>query len=456
MTRVLLVQACFSYKTENKDYDATMPLGLIYIGTMLEKYNHKVKIFDRNLGDNIKNEVLIKELKRFDPDIVGISTMTGRVLYDALNVSKVVKENSNALVIWGGFHPTAVPRNTLEHPLVDHIVRGEGEYTMLEIANLIEKGRDISKVKGLDLNPFRSFANLDELPFPNYDLVNVKNYDMFYISTSRGCPYRCAFCYNNYLWGKKRFENYRNLSTQNSIELITRLYEKYKDKRICIPDDNFPSNKKRALEILKNIQHLDLKMFIFSRVNLVNEEILKAYKKAGVWTLQMGIESGSQRVLNFLKKGTTVQQGRDAIRKCRKFKIFSGASFMIGTPDETMEDLNQTIHFIKQNPPDYIGLGIYQPLPPTETYDYCIKRGLINEPKSIEEWAQQSDFHYMTINVSKIPDDILMKVKMSIERRILYRGYLKKLFRILSEGNLPNWKRVKHAIKHLGIITFKK
>ena len=452
MAKVLLVQPNINLGTD-KTYETYTPLNLIFIGTYLKENDHEVRIFDRSI--NKSDEDFIKEVKRFNPNIMFASMITGKVIFDCIQASKLTKENSNALIIWGGILPTLRPDIVLNNQYVDFIIRGECEEVILDISNLFKERNNevrlkqtISTLKNINHNPSRERLDLNKLPLPDYDLVDINKYSDIIVMTSRGCPYRCSFCYIEGYWKKLNLEKWRGFSANKTIDMITSIAKKYKRKKLGIYDDMFPADRKRAIDICNGISNLDLELFIFARVNYTEDNLMKAYKKAGVLTIQMGLETGSERILKFLKKDITLQQMRDGIKQCKKYGILSQGSFMIGLPTETVEDLNQTVRFIKQNKPDYAGIVIYHPCPETPLYDYCIESKLIKEPKSLEEWGN-TIYHWANINVSKIPTDVLLKTKVKVERIMFTRSYIKKFVRTLNNGNVPSFTKIYHAGKHL-------
>jgi len=437
MSKILLVYP--SLCEEGIKSSFAMPIGLIHVGSMLEHHNHEVKILDRNITSS--NDYLKLLLKK-EYDFVGIGSLTGKMLLDALEVSKVVKENSNSIVIWGSYHPTILPKQTLKNQFIDYIIQGEGEETFLKIADLHDRKQSFSKLNGVNLNPPAQSIDINKLPMPNYDLVDVKAYDTFYISTSRGCPYRCTFCHN---W----YDSYKELSADNTIKLFEFLTAKYKLRNVTVTDDNFSSNKKRLNKVANSIEKLDLKMYTFGRANYCDIETLKVLKKVGVWTINIGIESGSQKILNFLNKATTVKMNSDAIKNCRKMKILSNSNFMIGIPTETIEDLNLTLKFANLNKADSGGVSIFHPFPKTKVWDYCIKRNLVKELQTIEEWASHYDFNDVDMNVSDHSDEVLFDYYFKIQKVVSKGKYFRRSMLYLKSGRLPDYRRVLLALKNI-------
>jgi len=389
---------------------------------------HDVKILDRNLYYD--NKKLISILKNFNPDIVGMTCYTSPVIKDVKQVSKIVKENSNALVIIGGVHATLEPASLLNFPYIDYVVRGEGEFPLLEICQVIDKkktsekkkiDKQIKRIKNINYNEMRSFINLSELPIPDYSLLEIKKYPVATFYTSRGCPGRCRFCYN--LGRTLRF-----YSTEKVIETITGVLDKYKIREFTIADDNFANLSKRTERICQALSKYNSIFHIFLRVDQVYDKVMKNLKKAGCWAIQFGFESGSQRILDFIHKDTTVEQNIKAIKQCKKYRIFVDGSFMVGLPTETIAEMKETINFIKKYKPD-------APYPGTELYEYSINHGLMKRPRTLDDWIRFSDLKEGEPNVSEIPTLLLLKVVNQFSKTS-FSLYLKKALLLLSSGHI--------------------
>jgi len=444
MAKVLLIQPSSVRNRKEPGIDSAMPLGLIYVGSSLEKYNHKVKILDRDLYPS--NEHL-KNILKDGWDFVGLNTFTNPMLYDAIDVSKIVKENSNSIVIWGGFHVMSLPEITLKNPYVDYIIKGEVEESFPKVLELYERGKDFSRLRGVNLNLPAPPPDIDKVPIPNYNLIEIDKYSDFPISTSRGCPYKCTFCYNSY--GDKSMKPYRNLDVDKTIELIRDIVYKYKRKVFTIVDDNFPSDKERMKKVCGEIAKLDINFNAFCRANNATEEILSYLKKSGCWQVDMGIESGSQRILNLLNKGTTVEINKQAIRNCKKVGIVCNCLIMIGIPTETEEDIKMTEKLIRDTKPQIGGCQIFYPLPRTKIWDFCKEKGWIKEPETLEQWADlyPLDFIEPKVNFSEISNEDLINYKIKLDKLLNKWKYVKKTLLYLKNGRFPSYERVWRVLK---------
>lgn len=436
MAKVLLVQP--NYNTDTPllwKKEAWMPLALVALATFVREKSeggHDIKILDRNL--HYDNDKFIKLLDRFQPDIVGMTCYTSPAIKDIMQVAKLVKENSEALVFVGGVHATLEPKSLLDYEYIDYTIKGEGEETLLELCGLVDKrkatSKNILKLKNINYNEMRPFLNLNDCPLPDYDLLEFEKYVVTTFYTSRGCPGRCKFCYN--LGRQLRFYN-----TQKTIEMFDRVIEKYKVKEFTIADDNFANLSKRTTDVCKSLSKHNCVFFCFLRTDLAHDKVLRELKQAGCLTIQFGFESGSQRVLDFINKRTTVEQNANAIRQCRKYGIFVEGSFMLGLPTETAKEAVQTLKFIENTGLKIAFTKIYKPFPSTELYDLCIKKGLIKRPKNLIDWVAFSNINNdgVNLNVSEIPTPLLLDL---LKKTNKHEGsqYLKKFFILARNGHL--------------------
>jgi len=371
------------------------PLGLAYIASML-KQNHDVKIIDSNILSYTLEDVE-RELRSFNPDIVGITSVTPSI-YEAYKVAKTAKKvNENCTVVLGGPHATFMSRQTLkecEH--IDIIVKGEGEETTKELVEKIKEGAPLDEVKGITfrkenkvidtkLRPF--IKDIDVIPFPSWDLLPMHLYKfnrVKYITmlTSRGCPFKCSFCSSSRLFGGY----WRGRSPENVIEEMRVVYEKYKIRNIEFVDDTFTLDQKRAERICDEIieEGLDVTWGASSRVDTLSKRLVEKMKKAGCWIIFLGIESGSQKILDAIGKRITLEQIRRAVKILKDVGIQVLGSFIIGFLQDTKETIKETIKFAKSLNLDYAEFSILTPYPGTPIYDYAKKNGML----LTEDWSK--------------------------------------------------------------------
>lgn len=448
--KVLFVNPSYSmYNIVSEEI--TPPLGFIIIGTILQQRGHEVKVFDHNKNTTEEYKQL---LKTFKPDIVGMSVLTGPSLKVCEELSRMAKE-SGAEVAWGGIFPSTFPKICYESEFVDYVVKGEGEITFRQLIESTPKERH--SIPNINDNPPppEPFIDLDSLPFPNFDLVDMSKYDGIILQTSRGCPYRCRFCVIPGYWVKQKMAGWRAYSAENIAKMIEHVNKKYGFKRIIFSDDNLPVDRERALKLFHLTSKLEPTYYMFSRVNYVDDELMAAYKKGKVRQIQFGIESGSDRVLKLMQKDSTVAMNERAIRQCHKYGVFADCSLMTGYPGETLEDMKLTEEFVYRVKPHYGGVKVFHPFPATPEYDRLVSEGKYHPPTTLEEWATFSTFE-ANINFSDIPTDEMEAMRFRVEKYIMRRGYMLKAFQMLKSGQLPSVDKIKRASEHMLRLVFKK
>ena len=364
------------------------PLGLAYLASMVRD-EHDVRIID-SLVENLNYNDVKNRIKRYDPDLIGI-TATTSMMPDAYIIAKTAKRlNENVKVVIGGPHVTFVPEKTFkECPCIDFVVRGEGEITFKELVDAIDKTGDFKNIRGLSYrndgnvvnNPPRELIkNVDSIPLPSYDLLPMNKYraegiKFGTIMTSRGCPYNCIFCSSSLQFGKR----WRGHTKERVMEELRILREKYGIKEIEFLDDTFTLNRKRAIDISREIKRekLDIRWTASSRVNTFSREIAEAMKKGGCHTVYFGIESGTQRILNFIGKGITLEQAIKSVRDANESGLNTLGSFIIGFPDENRDEVKKTIKFSKKVGVKVAQFTIATPYPGTRLWNLGIAEKLI-------------------------------------------------------------------------------
>ncbi len=387
-TKILLISPPTSSAIKTVVGVTGPPLGLAYLASMVRE-EHDVKIVD-SLTEGYNYEDVKKIIKKYNPDIVGITSTTS-MIPDAYAVAKMAKEiNENMKIVIGGPHVTFTPERTVkECPCIDFIVRGEGEITFKELVDTLAKNGDPENILGLSINTAEKVKNnlprplikdVDSIPFPSYDLLPMDKYQadgmkFGTIITSRGCPFNCIFCSSSLQFGKQ----WRGHSDKRVIEELKLLYEKYGRREIEFLDDTFTLNRPRAIRIAKRIREegLDISWSASSRVDLFNSDVAEALKYGGCHTVYFGIESGSQKTLDFIGKRITPEQSMRAVKNAKTKKLHALGSFVIGFPEETKEDVKKTIKFSKKVGVDYAQFTIATPYPGTRLWDYAISRKLI-------------------------------------------------------------------------------
>ncbi|MCM8791840.1 MAG: B12-binding domain-containing radical SAM protein [Candidatus Omnitrophica bacterium] len=362
------------------------PLSLGFLASFLEKNNIEVKIIDELAGDDVEKEII-----SFSPHAVGI-TATTPLVRRAYEIARFCKKK-DILVIMGGPHVSVLSDEAL--CFADVVVKGEGEEALLKIIrNDIRKGLVIGNyIKNLDdfPPPARHLMHMDYYLYTKDRLRHTYLYFVLphtrvaSILTGRGCRYRCIFCHNSWRNLPLRFN-----SPERVIQEIEELISKYKIQALFFIEDTLFTDRNRLEEICRLMRKQKIKIIwgANARVNEIDEDILKIAKNAGCRQITFGFESGSQRILNILKKGTTVEQNKKAIHLCRKLGIIPQGTFIIGNPTETAEDIYATLNFIKENPLSGPGVLYSTPFPGTELWNWCREHNLISKDL---DW---SDFDY--------------------------------------------------------------
>jgi len=364
------------------------PSGLAYLASMIRD-EHDVKIVD-SLAEDYTYDDVKRIIKKYDPDILGITSTTS-MMPDAYKVAKMAKKyNKEIKIVMGGPHVTFVPEKTFkECPYIEFIVRGEGELTFKELIESLDKNKDPSNILGLSINMGNKIKNnpprplikdVDAIPMPSYDLLPMEKYQVDGIKfgtvmTSRGCPFNCAFCSSSLQFGSV----WRGHSDSRVIEELKYLHEEYKIHEIEFLDDTFTLNKPRAIRIANRIteEGLDISWTASSRVDLFTDEIARAIKRGGCHTVYFGIESGSQKTLDFIGKRITPEQSVAAVKKAKRYKLHALGAFIIGFPNETRDDIKKTRKFSKKVGVDYAQFTIATPYPGTRLWNYALAKNLI-------------------------------------------------------------------------------
>jgi anaerobic magnesium-protoporphyrin IX monomethyl ester cyclase len=386
------------------------PMGILYIAQALRKINIEVSIFHMGT-DNIKD---------FKPEnylFVGISMLTdGPLIRNSLCFARLIKNfNSQIPIVIGGVHPTLLPEQSLQNDLIDFVVVGEGEKPVQELALRLQKNEDISDIKGLGykdrngnvtVNPEPEFLDMEteldfDIPYELLSFYSKSRMTGVAVHTSRGCPYRCGFCYNVVVHDRK----YRFKSSERVLDEIEYLYKKYSINTLSFTsEDEFFIYPKRVYEIMEGILQRGIKIewFSFCRfdnflrgVDKIGPDFIKVLKKSGCKTLTLGSESGSQRILDeIVIKDSKVEHILRGVEILKKAKIPHQSNFICGYPTETQADFEATLNLIEKinfnNPYISTGMGKLIPVPGSSIYDLLISDYGYIPPSSLEEWGEFS------------------------------------------------------------------
>lgn len=369
-------------------------LGLLYIGAYLLDNLFEVKVFeflDELYPLNVQyNRRIWKKLYEFDPDIIGFNVISSTNKIVQRLIAHIRGNLPSKIIICGGKHVTSNPEDLLSSG-ADYCAIAESEITVVELLDALNFNEDISKVMGIaylkDGKTYktsqRPFMPLDYILRPAFELVDYEKYVNFrfqgipghflrtgFIFASRGCPYRCEFC-TTQIRG-----SYRERSIDNLIDEMQWQINKYKVEAFVILDDIFYFKESRVNEFCQKIirKNIKIKFFCHARVDRVKKETVDLLKKAGALLLAVGVESGSQKILDAFKKGTTIEQIENAFKIYNEVGINTFAFIIVGHPDETEEDRFLTRELLKRIKPTFIPVSYYMPMPGTPSYGFDIKK----------------------------------------------------------------------------------
>jgi anaerobic magnesium-protoporphyrin IX monomethyl ester cyclase len=358
------------------------PLGLAYLASSLREYDNdlEIEIIDGFILDHDEYRKKIFDIKA---DIVGVTT-TMSLLNEALKIPNMVKEKNMKFII-GGPGAANILSSRLYECGYSIICYGEGERTIVDLVKAFENKLPLKDVNGISFlstnreiktSPRKLIENLDEIPFPARDLLDMKKYintwkdkmgvALSQIVSSRGCQYSCRFC-DRAVFGRK----IRFFSPTRVIEEMRILYDRYNVEMVYFEEDLFTLNKKRVLDFCDSMEKElpGKKWGAYSRVETVDLEMLNRMKLAGCTDLVFGAENGSQRLLDFLGKGITVEQIKKAFRWVHEVGINAGMFLILGIPGETQKDIDMTKKLIAECEPSMINLYFLTPIPGTEIFE---------------------------------------------------------------------------------------
>ncbi|MGH9338196.1 MAG: B12-binding domain-containing radical SAM protein [Acidobacteriota bacterium] len=392
-----------------------LPLSCLYLGTVLEQAGYRVEILDERITNTFEEDVAAC-IRREKPLMVGISSMTGMQIRGGLRAAGVVRRVDPSLpIVWGGVHPSLCPDSTLKDDLCDILVDGEGEITIIELADCLRQGGDLSNVAGIGYKEGGEvrFAvkrpmieDLDVIPRPNYDLLEMEHYftrapstseAQLQIVTSRGCPFDCEFCYN-LKFNERRF---RYHSAERVVSDIVHVARKFDVNAIFIEDDYFFGHPGRVEEICDLLlqENLELLIQVPCRIDYLyrqTDEMIDKLYRAGFKELWIGVETGSPVRLKEILKRTTLEQVRDVNKLLSRSDVYVKYGFMAGFPKEERQETLETVDFMFEllggNPNAGVApVAIYTPYPGTTLYDKARLVYGMNFPDTLEGW---SHFHF--------------------------------------------------------------
>jgi anaerobic magnesium-protoporphyrin IX monomethyl ester cyclase len=451
--KVLLINPPYTkFEGMEESAGSMMPLSLGYLAAFARQYTNNIEfsILDAE-AEGMGYDQIRENISKITPDVVGITTPTP-VVKHAYKISRITKEiNKKAYVVLGGIHPTVLPERTLKDcSEVDFVVKGEGEEIFHQLLKSIEE--DFYNIENIPRLIFRSnrkviqtghgtlIENLDSIPFPARDLYKLELYrsaptkkvsddDATPILTSRGCPYSCKHCPSEIIWNR----SVRFRSADNVLLEISECVNKYNLKEFNFFDDTFTINKKRAIEVCKKIKesNLNISWICFSRTNTIDDELVTHMKDAGCKKISFGLESGEQKILDMMKKKTTIDMGKNAVLTVRRHNIPVHASFMLGNIGETEDSIAKTIDFAKSLDLDNATFFLTTPFPGTELFKIAEGLGNITENTPWENFAPLTNSPPILVQNNLSTDRLIELQKQAFRQFYLRPAYILKKFKLL-------------------------
>ncbi len=436
MAEIILIQ---THTGSFDEMSTRMPESLLAVASVPVSKGYDVRIVDQRTSANFERE--IADAVGPETVVFGLTAITGPQVRFALEVTTFLKKVFPHIpVCWGGVHATLLPEQTAVHPLVDYVVVGDGELVFCELFERLRDRQNIHDLRGvvyktregqvksnagfvetLELARTGSvkyvrrngsvdvIRDLDSLPPTPYHLIDFDAYEVFHASdglksatlnTSRGCPFRCKFCsdpvINEGAW--------RGLSARHLLEKVDFLYRQYNVRRIYFQDDYFPGSKKRFIDILRGLAEYggELKWATLGiradTICKLNEDELCLLEKSGCFSLDVGIESGNQRVIEFINKAESLDEMRQANRMLAELDILVKYTLIVGFPGESEDEIMDTVRFAaeleRDNPNAYCLVFNFLPIVGTPFYDEAVAAGF-HAPTSLEEWGYMDFENWM-------------------------------------------------------------
>lgn len=451
---------------KRKMVGACLPLGILYIASVLEKDGIEISVLDQAAGMFSLRET-IKWVMKEDPDILGFSTLISSSRTAPILAKEAKSKNPNLMIVFGNFHATFNANRILEkYPFVDVIVRGEGEHTCLQLVDCLQRRHNLKDVLGISFRkgeqiistPDRPLIrDIDSLPIPDRKLVDIEYHNttaginvapkkFTTVLSSRGCVFKCRFC------GCTRLA--RNLWRPRSVENILEEFglltsEGY--KQFMFVDDNFTLNQKRALMICNEIrrQKIDMEWICEGRVDQCSRDLFREMARAGCKMLYLGIESANQHVLDYYKKNITPEQSERAVKLARECNIeVIVGSFIVGAPNESMQDIKNTLKFAEKLPIDIPQFNILSTFPGTDIWDELGAKGVLNQNEYWESGAIVPDIYPNSAPTS----DIRETIRRSYRHFLLRPKYIAEQL-LLSLKSKYRLNVMLNNISRIGIIS---
>lgn len=407
MRKILFIYPRLGYMDAQRNKPAP-PLGILAAASFL-KNNYEIIVLDQRLFSSDKKfYAQLHLLLQKQPLYAGLSVYTGGMITFALEISKYIKENSSIPVVWGGVHPSLLPQQTLENKHIDYVIQGEGELTLPEFSDMLSiHGQNMPSIKGvwvkkdghITYGGDRDLIDMQMIPSIPYELIDFNEYVQYYsgkkcmyYQVSRGCPYHCGYCYNN-VFNKGRF---RAQTVDKIISEIKELREKYFYEGVYFVDDDiFALGKKYVMTLAEGLKKLGLSWYVQGSdvisLKEYTEDDFKFLETCGLQRLSIGVETASKKMRSLINKQGSIEDIEQVVTRLSKMNIQIWCSYIINFPEETMDDLYESIKLILKlynmnknvlNTPFFL----YTLNPGTPLYEKY--KDIYPGPKTLEDWGK--------------------------------------------------------------------
>lgn len=433
------------------------PLSLMALGGVLEQEGFDVVIYDQRVDKNA-HEKVVSGLER--AIAVGISSLTGPQITDGSDLSKKIKGQNRAVpVVWGGWHPSLLPYQTIREPFVDVVVQGQGEITFVELLNAFRHNESYGHVRGIFYKKGgriietgkREIVDINQFPFLAYHLIDISKYPgrpyrphgvQTTMRTQQGCPYRCEFCADPIVY-KRKMVRY---TPERIVDEIENLVKNYGVNEISFQDPIFILSVNHLKKFCEELLRRKLNILWsgtsrYTTIARMNEGMLALLKKSGCHMLHPGVEAGSQEMMDKIKKDQKLDRLMVCVNKLAKHKIIGLYSFIVGMPGEGDGEISKVFQLVKQikqiDREAIVPVNFYTPYPVSPLYRKAIEQGF-KEPDSLAAWkdfsARKNKMPWVT---QQMEDEVMKKDKYylpaafpsKIMNRKMREGWAKWLYR---------------------------
>lgn len=421
------------------DLNTTPALGLLYLASVLERDGFETLVFDERLDSRTLDKILA-----WKPEIAGISAVTAAFPRGTKIAAELKKVFPGVTIVFGGPHPSAVPKDVAGEKDIDYVIEGEAEISFPRLCGRIRDNNADRTIKNIVRSPFMSGEELDDLPFPAFHLMDINTYfrkgqthgvykkgrRAVPIMTTRGCPFTCAFCC------RAMGNIIRKRSVANVASEIDELVRRYNIDELYVEDDNFTVDRKRAFELLGVIKNSGVRYLKFANgvnINTVDEEMLLRMREANVYSVSFGIESGCPDTLGKMNKHISLRRARKIISFAKSIGLLVGANCIIGYPGETEDDVNKSLEYFFSLRLDSTAIVNLVPFPGTKARKLCEENRWLT--KEAADWGN----YYFSINnpIPLIETPYLSKTQLAGLIRKAYRKmYLNLSWLIKAAGKI--------------------